>query len=297
MRTGHIGPALGQLFQVLNTPEEERHNALSAELAQFAYINGDLFKETLLLPSFNRDMREKLLNVCGFNWEVISPAIFGSLFQSVIDPQERRRRGGHYTSEKNILKVIEPLFMDELRAEFVRIKTRRDTGRKKTLEDFHDKLSKLTFLDPACGCGNFLVIAYRELRDLEIALLKELHPGDQRVTDIGLYTRVNVDQFYGIEIEEFPARIAEVAMWMTDHIMNVRLSAAFGQSYLRIPLNTSPNIRHADALEIDWADVLSPEKCSFVFGNPPFSGQGLEFRAAPTNGDGDRRGKPPRRLA
>lgn len=266
-----LGAALANLFQVLNTPEDRRLKTLSAELNQFPYINGDLFAETLPLPAFDRAMREKLLYACGFKWEAISPAIFGSLFQSVMNKEERRKKGAHYTSEKNILKVIEPLFMDDLRAEFSAIKALK-RGRDKALEEFHAKLARLTFFDPACGCGNFLVIAYRELRDLEIDLLKELHPTEQRVTDIGLYTKLNVDQFYGIEIEEFPARIAEVAMWMTDHIMNVRLSAAFGQSYVRIPLKTSPNIRNADALEIDWAEVLPPEKCSFVFGNPPFGG-------------------------
>src|SRR5262249_30856871 len=148
---------------------------------------------------------------------------------------------------------------DDLRAEFNQLKSRRDTGRKKALEEFHDKLSKLTFFDPACGCGNFLVISYRELRDLEIAVLVERFGDEKRVLDIASLSSVNVDQFYGIEIEEFPVRIAEVAMWMTDHIMNMRLSAAFGKSYLRIPLKKSPNIRHGDALEIDWAEVLPPE--------------------------------------
>ncbi len=272
-----VGPALGALFQVLDTDDEkgERPKTLSAALSQFPYINGDLFKETLKLPSFNRDMRDKLLAACGFKWEKISPAIFGSLFQSVMDKAERRKTGGHYTSEKNILKVIEPLFMDDLRAEFERIKVLK-RGRDTTLEEFHQKLSRLTFFDPACGCGNFLVIAYRELRDLEIAILQELHPTSQQVTDIGLYTKVNVDQFYGIELTEFPARIAEVAIWMTDHIMNVKLSLAFGKSYVRIPLKVSPNIRHADALEIDWKSVLSPTKCSYVFGNPPFIGAKIQ---------------------
>jgi hypothetical protein len=265
-----LGAAIGALFQVLDTIEPSRHKTLTSELSQFPYVNGELFKETLKLPSFNREMREKLLAACGFNWEVISPAIFGSLFQSVMNKEERRKKGAHYTSEKNILKVIEPLFMDDLKSEFERIKALR-RGRLQALENFHKKIGKLTFFDPACGCGNFLVIAYRELRELETALLKELHP-EQRVTDIGLYTNVNVDQFYGIEIEEFPARIAEVAMWMTDHIENVRLSAAFGEAYARIPLTKSPNIHHADALEIDWARVLAPEKCSVVFGNPPFVG-------------------------
>jgi N-6 DNA Methylase len=267
-----LGPMLAKLFEVLDTPETERGKKLDGDLARFDYINGELFHERLPLPDFDRAMREKLLYACGFNWEKISPAIFGSLFQSVMDKVARRKQGAHYTSEKNILKVIEPLFLDDLKSEFARLKARKDTGRRRALEDFHVKLGGLTFFDPACGCGNFLVIAYRELRDLEIAVLKELHPGEQRVTDIGLYTKVNVDRFYGIEIGEFPARIAEVAMWMMDHIMNARLSAAFGESFVRIPLKTSPNILNADALETDWAHVLAPEKCSYILGNPPFGG-------------------------
>lgn len=267
-----LGPMLSKLFEVLDTPETERGNKLDADLARFDYINGELFHERLPPPDFDRAMREKLLYACGFNWEKISPAIFGSLFQSVMDKVARRKQGAHYTSEKNILKVIEPLFLDDLKSEFARLKARKDTGRRRALEDFHAKLGGLTFFDPACGCGNFLVVAYRELRELEIAVLKELHPGEQRVTDIGLYTKVNVDRFYGIEISEFPARIAEVAMWMMDHIMNARFSAAFGESFVRIPLKTSPNIVNADALERDWADVLAPEKCSYILGNPPFGG-------------------------
>ncbi len=267
-----LGPMLSKLFEVLDTPETERGHKLDGDLARFDYINGELFRERLPLPDFDRAMRDKLLNACGFNWEKISPAIFGSLFQSVMDKAARRKQGAHYTSEKNILKVIEPLFLDDLKNEFARLKARKDTGRRRALEDFHEKLGNLTFFDPACGCGNFLVIAYRELRELEIAVLKELYPGTQRVTDIGLYTKVNIDQFFGIEISEFPVRIAEVAMWMMDHIMNARLSAAFGESFVRIPLKTSPNIVNADALETDWANVLAPEKCSYILGNPPFGG-------------------------
>ena len=267
-----LGPKLTHLFQILNEPEIKRAKTLAADLANFPYINGDLFGEKLAMPSFTRAMRDKLLEACEFHWQFISPAIFGALFQSVLKKDERRKKGAHYTSEKNILKVIGPLFLDDLKAEFERLRARRDTGRSKALNEFHARLGALTFFDPACGCGNFLVIAYRELRDLEIALLRELFPQGQLVTGIGLYTKVNVNQFYGIEIEEFPARIAEVAMWMMDHIMNARLSAAFGESYLRIPLKTSPNVRHGDALEIDWADVLAPDKCSYVFGNPPFAG-------------------------
>jgi len=271
-----VGPRLMQLFEVLNTPDDRRLKTLDADLVTFPYINGDLFRERLPPRAFNRDMREKLLYACSFSWQKISPAIFGSLFQSVMDKGERRKKGAHYTTEKNILKVIEPLFLDDLKAEFARLVARRDNGRQKALEEFHERLSRLTFFDPACGCGNFLVIAYREIRLLEIDVLKELHPRDQLVTDIGYYTKVNVDQFYGIEIEEFPARIAEVALWMMDHIMNARLSADFGQSFLRIPLKASPNIRHGDALEVDWAEIIAPDKCSYIFGNPPFIGQSLQ---------------------
>lgn len=267
-----LGSRLMELFQTLNTPEDRRQKTLDADLAQLPYINGDLFAELLPPPAFDRDMRDKLVAACGFNWEKVSPAIFGSLFQSVLDKTERRKKGAHYTSEKNILKVLEPLFLDDLRAEFSRVRSRRDTGKRKALEEFHGKLGALTFFDPACGCGNFLVIAYRELRLLEIDVLKELYACDQLVTDVGLYSKVNVNKFYGVEIGEFPARIAEVAMWMMDHIMNRQLSAEFGQSYLRIPLKASPNILHADALEADWAKLLAPEKCSFVLGNPPFLG-------------------------
>ncbi len=171
--------------------------------------------------------------------------------------------------------MIEPLFLDDLKSEFARLKARKDTGRRRALEDFHAKLGGLTFFDPACGCGNFLVIAYRELRELEIEVLKEIRfrsEGTDQLFDVATMAKVNVDRFYGIEISEFPARIAEVAMWMMDHIMNARLSAAFGESFVRIPLKTSPNIVNADALETDWANVLAPEKCFYIFGNPPFGG-------------------------
>ena len=191
-----LGPLLTHLFQVLNTPDDAREKNLDSDLAQFPYINGDLFAEVLPLPSFTRAMRDKLLEACAFHWQHISPAIFGALFQSVLNKAERRKKGAHYTSEKNILKVIGPLFLDELKAEFERLKARRDTGRTKALNDFHTRLGALTFFDPACGCGNFLVIAYRELRELEILLLRQLFPDGQLVTDIGLYTKINVNQFY-----------------------------------------------------------------------------------------------------
>jgi len=262
---------IGKLFEVLNTPENARQTTLDEDLKRFPNVNGALFKERLQPPAFDAQMRKVLLEACRFSWDAISPAIFGALFQAVMEPEERRAQGAHYTTEKNILKVIRPLFLDDLWAEFDRIRARQ-TGRKAALEAFHTKLSQLRFFDPACGCGNFLVITYRELRDLEIALLKELNPKGQRVLDVALLSKLNVNQFYGIEINEFPARIAEVALWMMDHIMNNHLSIAFGETYARIPLKVSPHIHHADAVEIDWNSVIPASECSYVFGNPPFGG-------------------------
>lgn len=267
-----LGGWIAQLFQVLNTEPDARPKNLDADLAAFPYVNGDLFSDQLLIPSFDSEMREHLIVASRFDWSGISPAIFGSLFQSVMDKGERRKQGAHYTTEKNILKVIQPLFLDDLRAEFARLKARRDSRRQPELLAFQNRLGQLRFLDPACGCGNFLIIAYRELRQLEIDVLRELRPHGQLDVLADLLSVVNVDQFYGIELGEFPARIAETALWMMDHIMNNRLSVEFGETYVRIPLRKSPHIRCADALEFDWADLLAPGDCSFVFGNPPFAG-------------------------
>ena len=267
-----LGGWLAQLFQVLNTPVDQRSTILDEDLARFPYVNGELFREQLLIPSFNSEMRQRLIDACHFNWSEISPAIFGSLFQSVMDKEERRAQGAHYTTEKNILKVIEPLFLDGLRAEFQRLKARRDNRRLPELIAFQHKLGRLRFLDPACGCGNFLIIAYRELRELEIEVLKEIRPHGQLDLLAQSLSVVDVDAFHGIELGEFPAHIAEVAMWMMDHIMNNRLSLEFGQTYARIPLEKSPHIKCGDALEFDWAELLPPEECSYVLGNPPFVG-------------------------
>ncbi len=277
-----LGALLAQLFQVLDTPESERTQSLDEDLARFPYINGELFDGPLRIPAFNASMRRLLLEACNFDWSNISPAIFGALFQSVMDPVERRATGAHYTTEKNILKVIEPLFMDDLRAEFERLKVRKDSRRVSELRRFQRKLMELRFFDPACGCGNFLIIAYRELRRLEMDVIREIRTATvasgQEVLGVELISLVNVDQFYGMELGEFSARIAETALWMMDHIMNNRLSLEFGESYTRIPLITSPTIIAGDALETDWASLLPPEECSFVFGNPPFVG--AKFQSA-----------------
>jgi len=284
-----LGGWLSSLFDVLNTPGDARQATLDDDLARFPYVNGDLFADRLRIPAFDSAMRARLIEACEFDWSKISPAIFGSLFQSVMSPDERRAVGAHYTTEQNIMKVIEPLFLDDLRAEFAHLKSRRDTRRTEALLKFQEKLGGLRFFDPACGCGNFLIIAYRELRKLEIEVLREIHAprlgrfkGGAMELLVDLFSMVNVDQFHGIEIGEFPARIAETALWMMDHIMNNELSEAFGQTYVRIPLRKSPHILHGDALETDWTDLLPPGDCDYVLGNPPFVGakyQSAEQRA------------------
>jgi hypothetical protein len=212
-------------------------------------------------------MREALLACTQFDWSRISPAIFGSLFQAIMEPSERRQIGGHYTNERDILKVVRSLFLDELTAEFERVKSN-----KTALQRFHRKIADLRFLDPACGCGNFLVVTYRELRLLEIEILKLL-PEAQRELDIQRLSLMDVDAYYGIEISEWPARIAEVAMWLMDHQMNIRLAQAFGQYFARLPLKKAPSIACTNALRVDWKQVLSPDKCSYILGNPPFVGK------------------------
>lgn len=263
-----LGYHLSMLFEVLNTPEDKRQKALDERLRQFPYVNGRLFEERLSPAAFDSKMRETLLDCCGLDWSKISPAIFGALFQSVMDEKLRRNLGAHYTSERNILRLIKPLFLDDLRAEFERAK--RST---RQLFELHKKIALLKFLDPACGCGNFLVIAYRELRTLELDVLRAARDSGQQHLDIFHLVQVNVDQFYGIEIEEFPAQIAQVAMWLTDHQMNMVVSEEFGHYYRRLPLTRAATIRNANALRIDWNDVVPAEQLDYILGNPPFVGK------------------------
>lgn len=244
---------LASIFHILNQDESKRLTNLDENLAQFPYINGKLCSENLPFASFDSEMRKMLLKACSLDWGKISPAIFGSMFQAVMNKQERRNLGAHYTSEKNIQKVIKPLFLDDLYIEFDKIKTN-----KNKLQEFHQKIANLRFLDPACGCGNFLIITYRELRDLEILILKELYKSGQLEIDISAIIKVNVDQFYGIEYDEFAVRIAEVAMWLIDHQMNLKVSNEFGQYFARIPITKSATIIHGNALQIDWETVVNP---------------------------------------
>jgi hypothetical protein len=270
-----LGGQIDRLFSVLNTKEDKRQKKLDTDLGKFKYINGNLFEKRLPTADFDSKMRELLIKACEFNWSKVSPAIFGSLFQSVMNKEDRRKKGSHYTTEENILKVIEPLFLDELEDEFEKIMSRKDTHKKKALELFQNKLSNLKFLDPACGAGNFLIITYREIRRLELRVIKELHDRQTQLLDSSILSKVDVNQFYGIEILEFPAEIAKVALWMMDHLMNNELSSEFsefGILYDRLPLKNHPNIFCTDALEIDWNDVIPSVDCSYILGNPPFAG-------------------------
>ncbi len=263
-----LGSQLTHFFQILNTALEERSKLLDEQLAAFPYVNGKLFEESLPVPNFDKKLREMLLDCCALNWSAISPAIFGAMFQSIMDSKARRNLGAHYTSEENILKVIKPLFLDELWDEFNQFKNNRNR-----LLVLQKKLGSLSFLDPACGCGNFLVITYREIRLLELEIVRAIALADKQMTlDVRTLLMVDVDQFYGIEIEEFPAQIAQVALWLTDHQMNLLVSQEFGLYLARIPLKKSPHIHNANALQLDWAKVIDPSKCNYVFGNPPFVG-------------------------
>lgn len=271
-----LASKIQELFQVLNTAKDKRFKNLDEQLNDFPYVNGKLFEEILPMASFDSKMRQALLDCCYIDWSKISPAIFGSMFQSVMNPKERRNLGAHYTSESNILKLIKPLFLDELWAEFESIK-----GNKNKLPEFHKKISQLKFLDPACGCGNFLVITYRELRLLELEILRALYKSGQGILDVSDIIWLDVDMMYGIEYEEFPARIAEVAMWLIDHQMNMQISNEFGQYFARLPLKKSAKIVHGDALEVNWETlkvvdeiILKADQLNFKVLNEPISEYG-----------------------
>lgn len=273
------GTLIAQIFQTLDTPPEKREKALDEDLEKFPYVNGALYDEVLRFPNFDSRMRRTLLECLAFDWSRVSPAIFGSMFQSVMDPTQRRNLGAHYTSERNILKVVRGLFLDDLYREYEVVK-----GDLRKLTRFHERIAHLRFFDPACGCGNFLIISYRELRRLEIAILKQMRKlrgqyVETLQTDISLLSLIDVDAFYGIELEEFPVRIAEVALWLTDHQMNMELSAEFGQTFTRLPLKKSAHIVQGNALRMDWGALVpkpsaaEKEATLFILGNPPFVGK------------------------
>jgi len=263
-----------QLFDVLNTPIADRQPTLSPELHAFPYVNGGLFQEIIRPAAFDRRMHDLLLECCEFDWSDISPAIFGAMFQGVMDPEMRGILGAQYTPKNFIMDVIRPLFLDELHAELDRIGANRVL-----LEEFRRKIAALTFLDPACGCGNFLMVTYQELRLLELEVLRRIYPDVTRVPEgFSLENEicVNVGQFYGIEIEEFPGQIAQVGMWLMDQKMNNVAAREFGRPLLHLPLRVEAHIHHGhdhgNALQINWETVITANNLNFIIGNPPYAG-------------------------
>ena len=268
-----LGRCLADLFEILNQDRESRSKFLDPKTRSFPYINGSLFEKQIKFPYFNTEMRALLIQAGDYDWKRVSPAIFGNMFQTVMDQDARHEVGAHYTSEENILRVIRPLFLDKLNEEFNEINKIMDAEAKKEgFIEFQNKLSNLKFLDPACGSGNFLIVAYREIRRLEHRAIMKIYGYKGERIDTDELSKVDVNQFYGIEMLEFPSRIAETSLWMMDHIMNVELSKRYGLRFRRIPIKKKPSIVNRDALEFDWNELLPATECDYVFGNPPFSG-------------------------
>lgn len=278
----NLGSQLDALFDVLNTPEHRRRR-VPESMASFPYVNGALFDragEMRTTTFFSPDMRNALLDACRFRWTDISPAIFGSLFQLVKSKEARRGDGEHYTSEKNILKTIEPLFLDELREQAAKLIARTTGSTKKQLEDlraFRDSLATNLYIDGACGSGNFLIVAYRELRKIETAIIvaiREREGSASMALDITWEQKLSIGQFHGIEINWWPAKIAETAMFLVDHQANRELADQVGLAPERLPIAITAHIHHGNALQMDWP-TLFPKVSgqTYVFGNPPFIGQ------------------------
>lgn len=267
-----LGMKLDSMFDTLNKSPNKRQPTLNEDLQIFPWINGGLFNERLDTAHFTKESRNRIIAAADFNWRYVSPAVFGSMFEGIMDKEERRETGSHYTSTENVLKVINPLFMDDLHMEFNEII--KSGGGKKIIEKrmikFQNKLSKLQFLDPACGSGSFLITAYKELRKLELDVIRIIYK-NKSLDKSSILSKIDVDQFHGIELKSFPVRITETAMWMADHLMNMELVKRYEGKHIRIPLAKSPHIHQADALEVDWDKILSV-KCDYVFGNPPFGG-------------------------
>ena len=271
-----LGPQLNELFRVLNTPEDKRPKRLPGTLAKFPYVNGAIFAEQLDPEYFDYAMREALLNACDFDWSKIDVSVFGSLFQLVKSKEARRGDGEHYTSKTNILKTIGPLFLDELRAQADKLVSNPATPVRK-LEEFRDSLAAHIFCDPACGAGNFLLTAYKELRRIETDLIVAIR---QRRGETGMSLNIeweqklSIGQFYGFELNWWPAKIAETAMFLVDHQANKELANAVGRPPQRLPITITAHIVHGNALALDWTEAL-PKAVgeTFIFGNPPFIGQ------------------------
>ncbi len=275
----HFGDEIDSIFDVLSTPTDKRMANLPDALASFPYVNGSLFSDRLPKATFDRRMRTCFFKASELDWKCISPAIFGSLFQCIMDPAKRRELGAHYTSEENILKAIGPLFLDSLRSEFETAKRN-----KKALLAFWKKLENIRILDPACGCGNFLIVSYRELRLLEMDVIEAMGGkvgfNPKKSTTGGSQfalteSALSVEKFYGIEIGRFPALIANTAMLLMDHLMNLEARSRFGHSRDIIPISEKANIVCGNSLCLDWGRVADPKYLTYIVGNPPFVGSKL----------------------
>ena len=281
--TGRMRKALIELFEVLDTKPEDRDPYLEPELSAFPYVNGGLFaNEHIEIPNFTEDIRELLLTKASeeFDWSEISPTIFGAVFESTLNPETRRSGGMHYTSIENIHKVIDPLFMDELNNEFQSIKQLpQNKNRDKKLSDFQSKISSLNFLDPACGSGNFLTETYISLRKLENEVLHELYKGQITIGEITNPIRVSIKQFYGIEINDFAVTVAKTALWIAESQMLKKTENIVHMDLDFLPLKTYVNIVEANALHIDWNEVISKDNLNYIMGNPPFVGARLMSQA------------------
>ncbi|MBC2682552.1 GcrY protein [Corynebacterium sp. 4HC-13] len=271
----NLGAQLHALFDVLNTPENKRRR-VPESMAKFPYVNGSLFADPMPMEYFDEDMREALLAACRFHWTRISPAIFGSMFQLVKSKEARRGDGEHYTSEKNILKVLEPLFLTELRNEAYRLIHAKSTS-VAALRRFRDSLAEMIFCDPACGAGNFLLVAYRELRKVETDIIVAIREREGQTTasmDVTWEQKLSIGQFYGFEINWWPAKIAETAMFLVDHDANRKLALAVGDAPQRLPIEITAHIRHGNALRVAWGtEIPRTSGKTYIFGNPPFIGQ------------------------
>ncbi len=278
---------LQDLFEVLDLPMDSPQRANKpSHLTKFPYVNGELFREQYWIPEFNARTRRILLDCAKMNWAEINPDIFGSMFQAVIDTQQRGNLGQHYTSVSNIMKVIEPLFLQGLRAEYEQLTSlSNDNAHKnrkaKRLDELLTRLGNIKVFDPACGSGNFLIIAYKELRMLEIkvwqAKLDMMKGNSQNLSwDFGFDSVVSLDNFFGIEIDDFAVQIARLSLWLAEHQMNVKFHEAFGQSRATLPLKDSGHIVQGNSLRLDWQAVCpnDGEQEIYVVGNPPFGGSG-----------------------
>ena len=267
--------ALVDLFAVLDTPLAERDKYLEDDLAAFPYVNGGLFSDkTIEIPQFTDELKQLILEDASadFDWSEISPTIFGAVFESTLNPETRRSGGMHYTSIENIHKVIDPLFLDDLKAEFEKIlEMKQAAPRKQALAAFQDKLASLTFFDPACGSGNFLTETFLSLRRLENKVIQAMFGGENILT-FDILIKVNISQFYGIEINDFACTVAKTALWIAESQTLKETSAIAGRAIDFLPLKTNAYIHEGNALRIDWNEVIAPEKLNYIMGNPPFVG-------------------------